>query len=266
MPAQAEIVFGVDFVQLKGSALWQKFEPQFINQIGILETYRKSCGFDPVKTIERVTFAGNSTGPNRFTGVAVVRGVDSGRAMECITKNAQQIGTVSNDGGVLIVKQQNMADPMAVTAVDPTTIVVQVDTTVNAGSMKAVLRAGAPLRSSPTFMKLYERREKGASMWGMANGTSKLFEPIASMGIKPKAVDGTLTVSDKFSGMIRATFSSPEEAKKLADDINRTAAMAKRFVEKLNVRADGPMVIIDGAVTEAQLRTMMSMMGGMLGP
>jgi hypothetical protein len=265
LPAASEIVVGIDFVQLKGSALWQKFQPLLLAQIPMIDTYRKSCGFDPVQTIERITFAGNMAGANRFVGIVVVRGVDSARGIECINKNAQQIGTVKDDGGVLVVKQKNMIDPMAVMAVDPMTVVIQVDANVNAGTQCAFERAGAPLRSSPVFMNLYERREKGASAWAMANGNSKLFEPVAGMGVKPKSADGTLTITDKFTTTIRATFNTPDEAKKLADDINKTAGMAKRFVEKLNVRADGPTVIIDGAVTEAQLRTIMSMAGGMLG-
>jgi hypothetical protein len=258
-------VFGIDFVQLRGTALWQKYEPQLVKQIGVIDTYRQSCGFDPVKTIERVTFAGSSTGPNTFSGVVVVRGVDSGRALECITKHAKQIGTVANDGGVLVIKQQGM-DAMAVAAVDPMTVVVQVDATVNRETIGRVLRAGTPLRSSPTFMRLYERREAGASAWGMANGKSRVFQQAASMGINPKSVDGTLTVSDRFAMKARATFASADEAKKLADDANRMSAMARRFLDKLDIRADGPTVVVDGAITEAQLRTLMTMAGGMLGP
>ena len=155
-----------------------------------------------------------------------------------------------------------MADPMAAMAADPRTLVIQIDTTVNANSLKTAMRAGTPLRSSPAFMKLYDRREKGASAWGMVQGTSKLFEPLAGMNIKPKSVDGTLTVSDKFTGTMRATMNSADDAKKLADDVNKMSAMAKRFVEKLDVRADGQVVNLDAAVTDAQLQSIMMMTGG----
>lgn len=262
LPGDAELVGGLDFVQLRGSDLWKKFEPQIRQQLDAqIAQFSGGCKLD-VGTLERVTFGLSFPAPNHANGVIVVRGPDSAKAIECAKTN--KATPVTDDGGVLVTKPAQMADMVATTAVDPKTVVIQIGATVNRDTMKHVTAAGIPLRGSQAFMALYGRREHGASMWGMANGSSKLFDATAGMGFRPTSVDGTLTVADRFTIAMRGTFASAADAGKLANELNQVAGMARAMVDKLAVAANGTMVTADVVVTEAQLRRLMSMAGGMM--
>src|SRR5688572_14144269 len=58
LPATADMVAGIDMMSLRRSQLWQKFEPMFVSALGDdLTKFRNACGFDPLKTTERITIA-----------------------------------------------------------------------------------------------------------------------------------------------------------------------------------------------------------------
>jgi len=264
LPAQTDFVVGVDVVALRGSALWQKFEPQLLQALGAgLEKFRNTCGFDPLRTIERVTMAVTPLEGDRVKGVFVVRGVDTTKTLDCMTAEAKKEGTqVTNDRGVLIMTKKDK-DPTMVgaTVVGPSTLVVQLDDSVTYDSVTAVLAAGTPLRTSPTFMRLYERREPGSSLWMMANGNSKAFEQMAGMGMRPKSLDGSLTVTDRFALALRMTMGTPDEATRLAAELDKVKGPFGSMVERFDSRATANDVALDVVITEAQVRALLGMLG-----
>jgi len=263
LPGDAELVGGLDFVQLRGTDLWKKFEPQIRAQLDAqIAQFAGGCKLDVGGTVERITFGLSFPAPNRVTGVLVVRGVDSAKAVECAKAN--KTTPVTDDGGVLVTKPAQMQDMVATVAVDAKTVVMQIGATANRETMRHVTTSGTPLRGSQAFMGLYGRRERGATLWGMANGSSKIFDGAANAGFRPTSVDGTLTVADRFTLAARGTFASADEAGKLAKELNQVAGMARAMVDKLAVNTNGTMVTADVVITEAQLRRLMSMAGGMM--
>lgn len=268
LPVDAEIVAGIDLMSLRRSQLWQKFEPMFISALGPdLEKFRTACGFDPVKTIERVTIAVKERGPSQYTGVVVIRGVDTSHVRECLASEVQKSGgKATTDRGVVLVTQPSEPNmTMAVGVVGASTMVVQLDAVTNYDTLTAVLAGGAPLRKSSAFMTLQTRREPGASMWFMANGNSKAFDQMRSMGFAPKSLDGTLTVTEKFSGVLRMTLGNPSEAARMQAEFDKVKGMIAPMVEKFETRVSGDVVAIEGVITEQQLRSMLQMLGGAMG-
>jgi hypothetical protein len=48
MPKETEMVFGIDFAQLRKSAIFKKYEPMLMEKMGKeLEEFKTKCGFDP---------------------------------------------------------------------------------------------------------------------------------------------------------------------------------------------------------------------------
>jgi hypothetical protein len=269
LPIDAEIVAGIDMMSLRRSQLYQKFEPMFISALGDdLTKFRNACGFDPLKTTERITIALKERGANEYSGVIVIRGVDTSRVRECLATEVQKNGgKATNDRGVVLVTQPSSpGTTMAVGVVGASTMVIQMDAVTTYDSLSSVLAAGAPLRKSAAFMALQARREAGSAVWFMANGNSKAFDQMRSMGLGPKSLDGTLTVTDRFAGSLRMTMASPAEAGRMQAEFDKIKAPVSTMVEKFESRANGDVVEVHAVVTEQQLRNMLQMLGGMMGP
>lgn len=270
LPADADFVLGVDMVHLRASPLWQKYEPHLVKFVK--EQFDKLggwCGEDPavaIKKVERVTGAIKAVGSNKVKGVLVVRGLDPGPSLECmVTQTQKHGGTATRDRGVVVVSYpQSPGEQVAFGAAGPTTAVMQFDQVVSHDSLTALLVAGTPLRSSQAFMTLFNRREPTAAMWGMANGNAKVFDELAQIG-RPKSLDGTLTVTDKFSFVVRMTMASPDEAARLGAEIDKAKAMAGAFVERFESRIEGTLVSINVVMTEAQVLNILKMLGGAMG-
>jgi hypothetical protein len=269
LPVDAEIVAGIDIMSLRRSQLWQKFEPMFVSALGNeLTRFREACGFDPIKTIERITIAVKERGPNQYTGVIVIRGVDTSHVRECLAQEVTKSGgKATNDRGVVLVTQASSpGETMAVGVVGASTMVMQMDAVTTYDSLTAVLNAGAPLRKSAAFMALQARREAGAAVWFMANGNSKAFDEMKQLGMAPKSMDGTLTVTDRFTGVLRMTMGNPSDASRMQAELDKIKAPVATMVEKFEARANGDTVSVLAVITEQQLRNMLQMFRGMMGP
>ncbi len=268
LPADAEIVAGIDMSSMRRSALWQKFEPLFVNALGEdLQKFRDACGFDPLKTVERVTVALKERGPEKYTGVIVIRGVDTGHVRECLTTEVKKNGgTATNDRGIVLVSQPSMPDTtMAVGVVGTNTMIIHMDAVTTYDTLSAILASGVPLRKSTAFMTLYGRREPGASLWMMANGNSKAFDQMKQMGFSPKSLDGTLTLTDRFAGVLRMTMGDPSESARMQAEFDKIKPMLAPMVEKFETKANGNVLAVEAVITEQQLRNMLSMLGGAMG-
>jgi hypothetical protein len=268
LPATADMVAGIDMMSLRRSQLWQKFEPMFVSALGDdLTKFRNACGFDPLKTTERITIALKERGPDQYAGVIVIRGVDTTRVRECLASEVQKSGgKATTDRGVVVVTQPNTPGTMmAVGVVGASTMVIQMDAVASYDSLNGVLASGAPLRKSPAFMALQTRREAGASVWFMANGNSKAFDQMRQLGMSPKSLDGTLTVTDRFAGVLRMTMGSAGEAAKMQSEFDKIKAMIAPMVDKFETRANGDVLAVEAVITEQQLRSMLQMLSGAMG-
>lgn len=269
LPVDADIVLGIDSKAMQQSPLWHAFEPQ----LGALmrtfqEQYGSGCGDEVLKQLGVFTVALKFRDMKAFSGVYVMRGPDAARTLEC---HAQEVkakgGTATLEQGVLVTTIPTAPGVVGVTrAIGPTTLVGQMDPAATRDTLAAVLESGTPLRGSPTFMKLYDRREQGAALWMTANGNSELFAALASTGMRPRSIDGTIVATDKLALTVRLTMAGPTEAANVASEIDKIKPMAASFVERLETRVDGAMAQLEVVVTEAQIRSLAGSLGGMVNP
>jgi hypothetical protein len=263
----ADFVIGIDMAALRSSQLWHSFEPQidaFMRQAQ--DAFAGGCGEDYMKQLERVTMSFKVLAGNEVTGVFVMRGGDAPAALECSAQSASRTDkTARMDRGVLLLSKEGNPLGSASRAVGRSTLVGHLDKNASYDTIAAVLAAGVPLRGSPEFMKLYERREPGAAMWGMANGGAAIFSQMVSSGMRPRSVDGTIVVTDKVAITVRLTMAGPGEAANVAREIDKVKPMATAYIERVDTRVTGPIAQVEVVVTEPQLRALMGMMGSMIG-
>lgn len=263
LPAETDLVLGVDMAALRHSAMWQQFQPQ-VQAIG--QEFAKlggQCGPNPIDTLERFAMAVKVQNDGAVQGVIVARGVDTTRVLDCIVAQSNKNGgTAKLDRGVAVVTYPDRPNvQMAAATVGPSTLVVQLDATANADTIAAVLASGTPLRKSTSFMTLFQRREPGAAVWGMANGNAPMFEQLAQMNMRPRSLDGTLSVTDRFTFAVRMTMATPEDAAHIVSELDQIKGPASSMVERFETRADGPTAVVTVAITVPQLRTLLGMLG-----
>lgn len=269
LPSDADFVIGFDVAALRKSQLWQTFQPQFDALMRkVQDQFGSGCSNDLLKDIERGAAAMKVHDSTKFSGVYSMRVANAARALECHSAETKSKGgTVTLDRGVMLTTTPKAPGIITASqAVGSSALVGQFDAGASHDTLAAVLAAGVPLRASPAFMKLYERREPGAVMWGMANGNASVFEQMAASGLRPRSIDGTIVATDRLVITVRMTMAGPAEAAQVASEVDKVKPMAGAYVERLDVRVDGATAQIQVAVTEAQIRSLIAMLGSFGGP
>lgn len=261
LPVDSEIILGIDLLELRGSALYGSFEDELSSSLGAKLAEARQCGVDPMRGLERLTAGGKLTGDSDdFLGVVVVRGVDVSLALPCIAKKAAANGVVTNENGVVTVTKPDHQDAVA-TSAGARTLVIQFGPGVNKASIANVKSKGAPLRTSPAFMALFQRREPNAAVWGMVNGNAKFMAQVRATGVNPRSLDGTLRITDQLVAALRVSFSTPGDADQFVQTMAQVQGIATPMLERFDVRADGPVVHVDATATEGQVRAIASLLG-----
>jgi hypothetical protein len=250
LPIDSEIVIGVDGNQIRTTALWSGLGPRLEQILGEdLQQVIKACGFDPFATIERVSIGLRAVDDDHMVGVVVARGVGAGM-MGCVRTRFGKGGAVVDDKGVLVMDHHG---EKAAWTVVGTSLVMQLGQDVGHDSMQAVLASGSPLRGSSAFMTIFNRLARG-SIWGIVNGHSKLFDELGATGMRPVAIEGTLTLSDRVVLAGTATFDSPDVAAKVDGIVKTFLAQLQGYIERGASHADGAAVHVDLSMTGAQLQ------------
>lgn len=262
LPADADVIAGFDAAALRSSALWKQYEAKITSGLGAdYDRFKAACGFDPIQQINGLTFAGKMKGDDKFEGVFVVRGVNGTGTLDCLAKEMQDKSAVTNVGGVLTVTDRNTNTKMIATIVGGS---VMVGVTVPQGStltLEQALHTAAPLRSSPAFMALYNRREPGATMWGMVNGNSLILAQMSDGGAKPSSVDGTLVIRDTFDGTMRVSYPTADGASAMQKQLDQIGAMVGKQMTTFDAHVDGSTFVLHIVATAEQVMGLVGMLG-----
>jgi hypothetical protein len=263
LPKESEIVVGLDLQVLRSSAAWRdQLEPALASSSAMAKS-RQICGFDMFAQLTRVTFAARKqpTGPEEVEITAA--GGDAQQQIQCMVKQLTSPYVTRTDGDTTIVTKPNDSLTIAVVPVGRSHIFAYGLPGADAAKVHAQLASGAPLRSSPAFMTLYDKLERGASLWFVLNGSSPLFQSL-SLGVRPRYIDGTVVVSDNYVWTTRITMSSPNDASTLATTLRQVSAQAKQMVETFDIHEEADVVHVDIVLTQPQLQTILAMLGSFI--
>lgn len=120
------------------------------------------------------------------------------------------------------------------------------------------------LATSPTFTEMYGKINTSDSLWMLMNGNSKAFDKMP-MGVKLKALFGSLNVTDGLALDMRARLDSPDKASEMANMGKAQAAQAAKMFDKLDISADGADVHVQIGLSQEKLKALITQFGGMLG-
>ncbi len=269
LPVKSELVMGINFQQLQTSSMWKQFvEPQLAKNMSELEKFKSKCGFNPLETIKSVALGFSGIGPgSKPTGAMVIHGLDKAKTTDCMVDKmkediAAKGGEVTKDGDVILSKDKD-GTVSAMTFVTPDTLLIAV------GGDKAKLaelaKGDAALKTSPMFVDMFAKIKNTDTVWGLMNGSSKVFEAAAQANIKFKAVYGSVNVTDSVVVALRVRMDSADQAASLVTMANGKVAQLKGFVDKLEIGTDGTDAKVDIAVSPEKLKMIMGMMMGGMG-
>ena len=271
LPVDSEVVLGLNIGQLQQSALWKQFSPKIMDKIaGGLTEFKAKCGFDPLESIKSIAVGMKGLGGGTPDGAVVVHGPDKAKVMSCLDKakaEAAAKGTeVTVDGDVFIVKDKK-GTTTAFTFVNDTTILGIIGANGTKDGVLAAAKGSSALKSSATFVDMYSKINTQDSLWMLMNGNSPALSKMASMGVKPKAIFGSLNLTDGLTLDMRIRVATPAEATGFVDMMKGQIGnpQVKAMFDKLEMVADGADAKVAVAMSSAKLQALVGMVGGMMG-
>jgi hypothetical protein len=271
LPLDSELVLGINISQVQQSALWKQFvEPKLMtgDTLHKMTEFKAKCGFDPMSAVKSVTIGMKGVGGDKPDGVVVVHGLDKTKLWSCVdtmkdemTKDGTQF---SRDGDVGLFKDK-MGNSIAMTFVNDSTLLAVIGEKANAAGVKLAAAGGSTLKSSPPFLDMYSKVNTGDSLWGLMNGASKAFDKMSSLGVKPKAMFGSINVTDGLSLDLRMRLETPDAAAQLATMGKTQLQQAAKMFDKADVTNDGSDVRFSIVLSNQKLQALISQFAGLVG-
>lgn len=271
LPVDSEAVMGINFSQLQSSSLWKKFvEPQMMKGDfpSKLAQFKDKCGFDPMGAIKSIAMGMKGVGGDKPDGVVVVHGAGKKQSLDCFEKMKDEAAKsgdeITRDGDVVLVKSKK-GETVAITFVNDDTAVAVVGPNASKDGVLKAAKGGGTLKTSPAFVEMYSKINTQASLWMLVNGSAKVFDKAASMGVKPKAVFGSLNVTDGLAVDLRMRLESADQATQMANTFRGQLQGFASMVDKLDVGNDGADVKVSVAMSQQKLEALVKNLMGMFG-
>jgi len=266
LPVDSEIVMGLDVDSVRTSALWPHLSSRITATAGPqLAMFQQMCGFDPMATVHRIRLGLKNLKAEKPEGVIVITGLDRPQLMACMAKAGNGAAVIEGDY-VTFDAAKTGGTQAAFAFVDASTAVVTLGASANKDQLKAVLASGMPLRKSPAFMQLLTQTDVEASLWGMMNANSSIFDQLAAgIGTKPKAMFGSVRLNPGMTINMHVRLDTADAAQKLATMANNQVGMAKGFVTKLDITTEAADVVVAVGMDDQQLNSLIMLVAGQLG-
>jgi hypothetical protein len=269
LPADSELVIGLNFAQLQQSALWKQFAPAIMARASAgLNDFKTACGFDPMEAVKSVSAGIKGFGNKAPDGVVVIHGLDKGKVMGCLDKAKEEVakkgGEVVVEGEVFTIRGKHGATVWTFTNAD--TLVGSIGTAASKATLQAAT-AGKGLGASATFVDIYKKINTKESLWLLVNGNASFMaEAAGQLGMKPKAVFGSVNVTDGLALDMRIRVATKEEADKVVKlgQSQLGNPQVKSMFDKLDISAEGTDVRMSVAMSQQKLTALMGLFGGAL--
>lgn len=266
LPADAELVMGVNFAQMQQSALWKQLvEPQMMKgDIKVkLDEFKAVCGMDPMTTVKSFTFGLKNLKDGKPEGIAVGNGVDRTVVFNCmdkLSKDAKTKAKITRDGDSYMIKGDDGSNVAVQIVGDKMIMALGPKATI--ASVKVAARGGSRLKGAAHFAPIYKKIKTGETAWLLIHDKSKLFDQMGNMGVKPKAIFGSVNVTKDLTADVSIRTPSAKDATNFATTLKSQVAGLSAFADKIDVTSAGADVSISVAMSNAKLQTLIKMAGG----
>ncbi|HEY5924453.1 MAG TPA: RNA polymerase sigma factor [Kofleriaceae bacterium] len=276
LPADSEAVIGVNFAQLRQSALWQRFVgAKLINTDGVRE-FEALCGFNPLESLGSISLGVKGLADrDGLSGVMIIHGFERAKAMSCFdSRGVDEVvkaGTkVAVDGDVVLMTDSSN-DHVAFTFIDDTTalVVIGPEAATKDGVLRIAAGTGGGLQSSTTFANALKVINTDDSLWVLLAESSP-FMRMANTEIAPYTsiqlgtTYASLNVTDSLAFDAGLRLGSPEAVAKLVAEIQKRmnesdiAKQLSRHFDQLDVIADGSDLIVSLSLGGDQILQLVS--------
>ena len=268
LPADSDIVFGVDMARIQKAPLWQMFVAPGLASANGLHDFVAKCGFDPFASLTSVSIGVKGLGPDTSpTGTVVVHGFDKAKAIACIqTEDAADTEhIVTIDGDVVLFDPAHKGAQAGLTFIDDSTALVVFGAgPITKASVDKVAAGDSGLESSPGFADLFHNINSDDPLWLVVAPSSLLF-PVMNAELKKHAdlelhaLYGSIDITDSIVVEAGIRLASPDQVSKVVAEVqNKLGALAasgtlSQYFDQLDVNADGGDVIISIAANTWQL-------------
>jgi hypothetical protein len=261
LPADSEIVGGINFGQMQQSAVWSTVvQPKLAGHQGKLDEFKAKCGID-LMTLKSVAFGAKGVTTDKPSFVAVVHGLDKAKVLDCIDKNKDELtkdgAQLTRDGDFVVLKDRR-GDPGTLGFVDNTTAILVVGENGTPAGIKATIGGKSALKDSAAFLDMYKKITTTDSLWIMANG--KVMEQLPLLG-GAIAAYGSLNLTNGVSLDGRIKFDKPDAATQAAALLNGQSKQAQSFVDKAEFTAEGPEVHGSVVISSQKLTQLTPLLG-----
>jgi hypothetical protein len=271
LPADSEVVLGLNFAQLQQSAMWKQFSPLFMSKAASgLAEFKTACGFDPMEAVKSISMGAKGAGGANPEGVVVIHGPDKAKVTGCLDKMKAEAAKggadIQQDGDVFTVKAPN-GETSAFTFLGTDTIVGSFGPQASKATVMTAAKGGSGLGTSATFVEMYSKINTKDSVWVLVNGNAPFMAKASSFGIKAKAIFGSVNVTDGLTVDLRIRMGSNDEVKNFVSLAKSQTdnPQVKAMFDKLDVSQDGPDAKFSVALSQQKLMTLASTMGSMFG-
>ncbi|HEY4059045.1 MAG TPA: hypothetical protein VGM39_20660 [Kofleriaceae bacterium] len=271
LPADSDIVIGMNFAQITKSPLWGSMVQPLImkgDNAKKMQEFKDKCGFDPMTSLTSVVAGFKISADGKANGIVVLHGLDKTKSLACLDKQKAEIekdGSKYTKNGDIVSVVDSRGDGAYLTWVNDSTTVMAMGDAPTEAALKTATAGKSGLSTSAKFTEIYSKLNKSDSIWGLANGSAPFMDKMGAMGVKPKAVYGSLNVTDGLTVDMRMKLDSADQASSMAGMIKGQADMAKQFVDKLDVSNDKDELKINVAMSAAKIEALKGQMGGMFG-
>jgi len=266
LPADSELVVGINVKQMQGSSLWKSFiEPKVMNAEAQskVATFKAKCGFDPMSAIGSVAVGLKGLTNNQPDGVAVIHGLDKAKTLDCVDKAKDEFAKngaeVTREGDIVLIKDKS-GQPGAFSFISDSTAIAVFGSNGNAAGIKAVASGGSGLKGSASFLEMYKKVKTGDSLWMMASG--KVMDKVPG---SPTAAYGSLNMTDGLALDVRVRFPTPDAATQAVTMVNAQAKQATKYVDKADFTAEGNELHGSVALSSQKLAELAPMLGMFMG-
>jgi hypothetical protein len=173
---------------------------------------------------------------------------------------------IVKDGDVAFFKNDKEGSTVAVTFVSDTTLLAVAGPAATKDGIKAAAAGTSALKTSAAFVDMYGKIKTSDSLWMLMNGNSKVFDKAAgAIGSKPKAVFGSVNVTDGLTLDAHIRFETADQATQFGTMAKGQAAGLEKMVDKVDVTTEATDVKFTIVISSQKLQDLIKQFAGMAG-
>jgi len=267
-PKESNMVAGINVSALRGTALWNKFQPMLQQQAGDeLKEFTATCGIDPFQALDAIVIGGN-VGDEESMVIAIKGNLDKAKVLDCAKKVAEKEGEkleIEEDGQIVGFSDGN--EKMYVAWLDDGTIVTGPKAENNKDWLKGVLSGGSSITENKDFMALVGSTDSNASLW-FAMVPPANDNPFGKMGAgpAPKAMYASIDLKAGLKVDAGLRYDKADDAKMTADQFNQMMGPMKadptfgKYIAKTAVSTAANDLIVKVDLNQAEFDELMKML------